>query len=93
MSVSQIQPGHHLIEVSSKMMEEAALELQKKELPDIEPARDAYEFNKVKFEPPPPPSDIESIIKLSRAQQYNQIGTNTMQRDQDMIGTLLDIHI
>ena len=93
MSVSPIQPGHHLIDISSKMMEEAASEIQKKELPDIEPTKDAYEFNKVKFDPPPPPSDVDSLTKLNRAEQNNQTGTNIMQRDQDMIGTLLDIHI
>jgi hypothetical protein len=75
------------------MMEEAALEIQKKEAISVEPTKDAYEFNKVKFDPPPLPSDVDSLIKLNRAEKYNQIGTNTMQRDQDMIGTLLDIHI
>jgi hypothetical protein len=33
------------------------------------------------------------LIKLNQAQQYNKVGTNVMQRDQDMIGSLLDIHI
>ncbi|MCK6263876.1 hypothetical protein KP803_11410 [Vibrio sp. ZSDE26] len=52
-------------------------------------------FNKVKFdanEESVPPL-IDPLIELSQAHQYNKIGTNMLQRDQDMIGTLLDIHI
>ncbi|WP_070966512.1 hypothetical protein [Vibrio sonorensis] len=39
------------------------------------------------------PSYTDALVELNQARQYNLIGTNVLQRDQDMIGTLLDIHV
>lgn len=96
MSVSSIQSGYQVIEQSSKMAEDAAHEIQA--TPSIAPTepKTELEFNKVKFDPPKANesySYTEPLIKLNQAQQYNKIGTNMLQRDQEMIGTLLDIHI
>ncbi|MGF1719412.1 hypothetical protein L4D20_05110 [Vibrio kyushuensis] len=97
MSVSSIQSGYQIIDQSARMAEEAAQEIQLQPQPPmaIPSSETDLEFNKVKFDPPEETSysDTEPLIKLSQAQQYNKIGTNMLQRDQDMIGTLLDIHI
>ncbi|WP_159652764.1 hypothetical protein [Vibrio atypicus] len=95
MSVSAVQSGYQVIEQSSKMAEEAALEIsQASSLPPVEKDK-TLEFNKVEFKAPelPEPSHIESLTKLNQSSQYSKVGTNMLQRDQDMIGTLLDIHI
>ncbi|MGF1696504.1 hypothetical protein L4C54_12590 [Vibrio lamellibrachiae] len=97
MSVSSIQSGYQIIEQSSRMAEEAAHEIQVQPQPPMAPVeiKNDFEFNKVKFEPPEETSFsyTDPLIKLNQAHQYNNIGTNMLQRDQDMIGTLLDIHI
>lgn len=95
MAVASIQPGYQLVEQSSKMAEEAALEInQQSSLPPINKDQ-TMDFNKVEFKAPemPDPSYVDSMLKLNQATQYSKIGTNVMQRDQEMIGTLLDIHV
>lgn len=95
MAVSIIQSGHQLIEQSSKMAEDAALEINQVPASQTLENDKSYQFNKVEFKAPdvPDPSYIDSMVKLSQANQYHKVGTNMLQRDQDMIGTLLDIHI
>ncbi|MCG9595629.1 hypothetical protein L1D15_02710 [Vibrio sp. Isolate25] len=92
MSVSLVQPSYQLIEQSSKMAEEAAHEINQVPLTSPIQKDESYEFNKVEFKQPEP-SQIEPILKLTQAEQYSRIGTNMLQRDQEMIGTLLDIHV
>ncbi|AXN32987.1 hypothetical protein [Vibrio coralliilyticus] len=92
MSVSSVQPGYQLIEQSSKMADEAAREISQVHKPNPIQKDESYEFNKVEFKQPEP-SDIEPMIKLTQAEQYSRIGTNMLQRDQEMIGTLLDVHV
>ncbi|NOJ22049.1 hypothetical protein [Vibrio coralliilyticus] len=92
MSVSSVQPGYQLIEQSSKMADEAAREINQVHKPNPIRKDESYEFNKVEFKQPEP-SDIEPMIKLTQAEQYSRIGTNMLQRDQEMIGTLLDVHV
>lgn len=93
MSVSAVQTAYPIIEQSSKMAEEAALEINTH--PPLESAKNnSYEFNKVEFKPPKANEDYaEALTKLTQASQYSRIGTNALQREQDMIGTLLDIHV
>ncbi|NOH81065.1 hypothetical protein F0231_15070 [Vibrio sp. RE86] len=93
MPVSSVQPGYQIIDMSSKMAEEAALEIQQSQKALSIPKDDSYSFNQVEFKAPPPPSQIDALNKLNTSQQYSRIGTNVMQRDQDMIGSLLDIHV
>ncbi|MEZ9231634.1 hypothetical protein AB4259_11200 [Vibrio amylolyticus] len=95
MSVSSIQSGYQVIEQSSKMAEQAAQEIQATPTLSV-PQKTELDFNKVTFEPPKSEDNdsyTDPIIKLNQAHQYNKIGTNMLQRDQEMIGTLLDIHI
>jgi hypothetical protein len=93
MSVSSVQSGYQIVDMSSKMAEEAALEIRDlTTTAKINNNDQGLEFNKVDF-PTLSESEIEPLTKLTQASQYNKIGTNVMQRDQDMIGSLLDIHV
>lgn len=91
MPVSSVQSGYQIIDMSSKMAEDAALEIQQNQQLHSMANKDGYEFNKVEFKAPA--SDFEPLTKLTSAEQYSRIGTNVLQRDQEMIGTLLDIHV
>lgn len=93
MPVSSVQSGYQIIDMSSKMAEEAALEIQQTQRELSIPKDNTYEFNKVEFHAEPLPSHIDAINKLNSSERYSRVGTNVMQRDQDMIGTLLDIHV
>ncbi|MCG7490738.1 hypothetical protein MHN79_14695 [Vibrio sp. Of14-4] len=92
MAVSAVQPGYQLIEQSSKMAEEAAREIYQLKATNPIEKDNSYQFNEVEFKPPET-SQIEPMVKLTQAEQYSRIGTNVLQRDQEMIGTLLDIHV
>jgi len=93
MAVSSVQSGYQIIDMSSKMAEEAALEIQQSQRALSMPKDDSYEFNKVEFNSESLPSQIDAINKLNSSERYSRVGTNVLQRDQDMIGTLLDIHV
>lgn len=93
MSVSSVQSGYQIIDMSSKMAEEAALEIQQTQRTLSMPKDNTYEFNKVEFNSEPAPSQFDAINKLNSSNHYSRIGTNVLQRDQEMIGTLLDVHV
>lgn len=92
MPISSVQPAYQLIERSTQMANEATREIN--ERANVSPANEntSLEFNKVEFKAPDT-SQIEPIIKLNQSSQYSQIGSNMLQRDQEMLGSLLDIHI
>lgn len=96
MSVSSVQSGYSIIQQSQKMADEAAVELQESAVKRNESTPDkAMEFNdaeKVKIKRLDD-NDIDAMVKLNQATQYNRVGTSVMQREQDMIGSLLDLHI
>lgn len=54
-------------------------------------------FNKIEFEKEPevsePISYIDATQQLTQAASYNRIGANVVERSNEMIGSLLDIHI
>ena len=96
MSISSLQSGYPIVQQSYKMADEAAREIQesnsfKNDFSD----KDALKFNAIERKKAHHPSknDIEPMLKLNQAAQYNRVGTNVIQREQDMIGSLLDIHI
>ncbi|MCF7361438.1 MULTISPECIES: hypothetical protein [Vibrio] len=96
MSISSLQSGYPIVQQSYKMADEAAREIQesnsfKNDFSD----NDALKFNAIEHKKAHHPSknDIEPMLKLNQAAQYNRVGTNVIQREQDMIGSLLDIHI
>lgn len=92
MPISSVQPAYQLIERSTQMANEATREINVRA--NVSPANEntSLEFNKVEFKAPDT-SQIEPIIKLNQSSQYSQIGSNMLQRDQEMLGSLLDIHI
>lgn len=93
MSISAVSSGYQIIDMSSKMAEEAALEIR-----DLNMAakpttsQDPLAFNQVEL-PSIDQSAVEPLTELTQATQYSRVGTNVLQRDQEMIGTLLDIHV
>ena len=99
MAVSSIQSGYQLIERASALTEEAADEINSTPSADITnppnpiEKKDTYEFNQVALKPPEPTDPAAPAIKLTKASQYSRIGTDIVQRQQDMIGTMLDIRV
>ncbi|OFJ25729.1 hypothetical protein R4536_18995 [Vibrio cholerae] len=96
MSVSAVSNGSSMVMHSSKMMEDAAREIQQASLPvestvgkPIDPT----------LQPAPPASKkqyanhIDALNSLNQASHYSRIGTNLIQRDQDMLGTMLDVRV
>ncbi|EOW9420559.1 hypothetical protein ACOCGP_001717 [Vibrio cholerae] len=96
MSVSAVSNGSSMVMHSSKMMEDAAREIQQASLsvestvgkpidPTLQPA------------PPAPKKQyanhIDALNSLNQASHYSRIGTNLIQRDQDMLGTMLDVRV
>ncbi|EKO4004761.1 hypothetical protein KW534_04005 [Vibrio fluvialis] len=94
MPVSAVQPGYSIIQQSSKMAEDAAREIQQnKAYNPVDITDKAMEFNKVELDKPRRNDPVDPLIKLNQSLQYGRIGTNVLQRDQDMIGSLLDISV
>ncbi|EHS7464356.1 hypothetical protein IG511_03845 [Vibrio cholerae] len=96
MSVSAVSNGSSMVMHSSKMMEDAAREIQQASLPvestvgkPIDPT----------LQPAPPAlkkqyaDHIDALNALNQASHYSRIGTNIIQRDQDMLGTMLDVRV
>ncbi len=96
MSVSAVSNGSSMVMHSSKMMEDAAREIQQASLPvestvgkPIDPTQQPA--------PPAPKKQyanhIDALNSLNQASHYSRIGTNLIQRDQDMLGTMLDVRV
>ncbi|AIT31580.1 hypothetical protein VC0101557_14930 [Vibrio cholerae VC0101557] len=81
---------------SSKMMEDAAREIQQASLPvestigkPIDPTlQPAPSAPKKQYA-----NHIDALNSLNQASHYSRIGTNLIQRDQDMLGTMLDVRV
>lgn len=96
MSVSAVPNGSSMLMQSSKMMEDAARDIQQSSLP-------AESSNNKNVDPslqPAPPAlkkqyadHIDALNALNQASHYSRIGTNIIQRDQDMLGTMLDVRV
>lgn len=112
MSISGIQSGYAIIQQSTNMAEEAALELnQASKHTQVAKvtyqADDAFEgsdfsFNQIEpeqslslkdKEPEPATSSTDSLIKLTQSASYNRVGASVVDRQNEAIGSLLDIHI
>lgn len=85
------QSGNHLLSQSTQLAEKAAVELNRSSVhsntlhqPEIQ-----QEASKAK----PTISAIDPLIDLQRANQYSKVGATIIQREQDMIGTLLDTSV
>ncbi|HHC7316388.1 hypothetical protein G6364_04285 [Vibrio cholerae] len=96
MSVSAISNGSSMVMHSSKMMEDAAREIQQASLP-VESTIGKPIDPTLQPAPPAPKKQyanhIDALNSLNQASHYSRIGTNLIQRDQDMLGTMLDVRV
>lgn len=91
MPVSSVQPGYSIIQQATNMADDAARDIQRNQAHSTE---SDLAFNKVEqAKPKPVPDNVDALIDLNQAKQYSRIGTNVIQREQDMIGSLLDIRV
>ncbi|ELD6123610.1 hypothetical protein V9J60_002956 [Vibrio cholerae] len=96
MSVSAVSNGSSMVMHSSKMMEDAAREIQQASLP-VESTVGKPIDPTLQPAPPAPKKQyanhIDALNSLNQASHYSRIGTNLTQRDQDMLGTMLDVRV
>ncbi|WP_337910149.1 hypothetical protein [Vibrio cholerae] len=96
MSVSAVSNGSSMVMHSSKMMEDAAREIQQASLP-VESTIGKPIDPTLQPAPPAPKKQyanhIDALNSLNQASHYSRIGTNLIQRDQDMLGTMLDMRV
>ncbi|EPU1004599.1 hypothetical protein ACVUMT_000713 [Vibrio cholerae] len=96
MSVSAVSNGSSMVMHSSKMMEDAAREIQQASLP-VESTIGKSIDPTLQPTPPAPKKQyanhIDALNSLNQASHYSRIGTNLIQRDQDMLGTMLDVRV
>ncbi len=99
MPISGIQSGYQMIQLSQKMAEDAAHDIQK----DFVKEND-LDFNKVElvkdselsFNAPnftPSSNTVEPLVNLTQAASYNRIGASVVDKSNEVIGSLLDIHV
>ncbi|EGR2394030.1 hypothetical protein EFU53_000655 [Vibrio cholerae] len=96
MSVSAVSNGSSMVMHSSKMMEDAAREIQQASLP-VESTVGKPIDPTLQPAPPAPKKQyanhIDALNSLNQASHYSRIGTNLIQREQDMLGTMLDVRV
>ncbi|HGS4651721.1 TPA: hypothetical protein ACMDOA_001756 [Vibrio cholerae] len=96
MSVSAVSNGSSMVMHSSKMMEDAAREIQQASLP-VESTIGKPIDPTLQPAPPAPKKQyanhIDALNSLNQASHYSRIGTNLIQRNQDMLGTMLDVRV
>lgn len=106
MSISGIQSGYAIIQQSTNMAEEAAIELNQASKHSLE-SDDTFQVSNLSFnqiepeqsisfkdkEPEPASSSTDSLIKLTQSASYNRVGASVVDCQNEAIGSLLDIHI
>ena len=98
MPVSGIQSGYNMIQLSQKMAEGAAHEIQQDFVKEndltfnkVDLVKDnELAFHKVASVPTNP---IEPLVNLTQAASYNRIGASVVDKSNEVIGSLLDIHV
>ncbi|EJL6266927.1 hypothetical protein ACUULL_001955 [Vibrio cholerae] len=96
MSVSAVSNGSSMVMHSSKMMEDAAREIQQASLPVESTVGKPIDPTLQPASPAPKKqyaNHIDALNSLNQASHYSRIGTNLIQRDQDMLGTMLDVRV
>ncbi|MCA2017526.1 hypothetical protein LDJ79_15480 [Vibrio tritonius] len=105
MSVSSVGSGNNgyaILQQSKKMADEAAQELQQTQA--LEQKDQSLRFNRVDSAQQDAvekahahhtthPDQVDSLIKLNQAQQYNRAGVTVVQKERDMLGSLLDLRV
>lgn len=99
MSISGIQSGYQLIQLSQQMADDAAHDIQhgavKKsglEFNNIELSKDSPPSHSISS-PNGPSSSAEQRVSLTQSAAYNRIGASVVEKSNEMIGSLLDIHV
>ncbi|WP_412500311.1 hypothetical protein [Vibrio cyclitrophicus] len=106
MSISGIQSGYAIIQQSTNMVEEAAIELNQASKHSLE-SDDAFQTSDFSFnqiepeqsisfkekEPEPSSSSTDALIKLTQSASYNRVGASVINCQNEAIGSLLNIHI
>ncbi len=93
-----------MIQQSNRMAGDAAVDLNKNSLPSsASSSSDPLAFNRVDAESKPAEGKIDkanssadqtdALIKLNQAARYNRIGATVIERNNDVIGSLLDIQV
>ncbi|PXA73010.1 hypothetical protein [Vibrio sp. 11986-1-5] len=94
MSVSAVSSGYPILQQSSKMAGEAAHEIQQAQIHTSRASQDpALQRNSLDTPPSKKPDTVNALINLNQAQQYNRVGASVIQREQEMIGSLLDVRV
>ncbi|WPC75637.1 hypothetical protein [Vibrio porteresiae] len=105
MSVSSVGSGNNgyaILQQSKKMADEAAQELSQTQA--LEQKDQSLRFNRVDSAQEDAlekaqarqalhPDQVDSLIKLNQAQQYNRAGVTVVQKERDMLGSLLDLRV
>ncbi|AKU57104.1 hypothetical protein D3Z63_16430 [Vibrio parahaemolyticus] len=99
MPVSGIHSGQQIMQLSHKMADKAAHEIQQ----TFVKGGEDLSFNKVElaknvaFAANPSlaahATVIEPLIEVTQAASYNRIGASVVEKNNEVIGSLLDIHV
>ncbi len=90
MAISGIHSGMQIIQQSHDQLEKASEDLQPlntdpTEVSSLDSVSESSTESKS--------SSTDALISINQAQSYNRVGANIVQRSNEMIGTLLDIHV
>ncbi|QMV16484.1 hypothetical protein [Vibrio spartinae] len=108
MSISALQSGYQMIDHATQMTNEASRDLNRTARhrsdeqmqqepravdPSLAPQQNTIRQQKETADKNPDQTQVDALMKLNQATQYNRVGTNVIQREQDMIGSLLDVQV
>lgn len=103
MSVSAMSSGYPIIQQSSKMANQAARDIQQAQTQSSAEQSTRHNPNLAQANnpapesssssPPSKPDTVNALLNLNQAQQYNRAGATVVQREQEMIGSMLDIRV
>ena len=90
MSVSGIHSGMQIIQQSYQQLEKASEDIQSLSTDTVQ----TQSLDSTAEKPTDTkPNQIDAVIAMNQAQSYNRAGVNIVQRSNEMIGTLLDVHV
>ncbi len=95
MPVSGIHSGQQIMQLSHKMADKAAHEIQQ----TFVKGGEDLSFNKVElaknvaFAANPSLAAHTTVIEVTQAASYNRIGASVVEKNNEVIGSLLDIHV
>ncbi|MGO1296960.1 MAG: hypothetical protein ACTMIA_06560 [Vibrio sp.] len=95
--------GYDIIQRSQQMADNAAQAIQQSQVQDQR--NDPMAFNKVdlseqgkvqaeqSIKDERVPSQTDSLVQLNQAQNYNRAGVSVVQKERDMLGSMLDLRV